>query len=81
MGRQMTVTLDEDVAAKLEGEAQRKGIPIAEAANDALRRVLVPTEGEIRPFEIRGPFVRSRPGYSFEKVERLLDEIEGPSRK
>ena len=80
MGRQTTVTLDEDVAAKLEGEAQRTGVSVAEAANETLRRVLV-TQGDGEPFEIRGPFVRSRPGFAFDKIERLLDEVEGPTRK
>jgi hypothetical protein len=81
MGRQTTVTLDEDVAAKLEGEAERTGVSVAEAANEALRRALTTEDEKDGPFEIRGPFVRSRPGISFEKIERLLDDVEGPARK
>ena len=80
MGRQTTVTLDEDVAAKLEGEAERTGVSVAEAANETLRRAF--TTGEDNDvFEIRGPFVQSRPGITFDKIERLLDEVEGPARK
>ena len=69
------VSLDEDVAGRLQAEAERRGTAPDELANDVLRRALQ------EPFAITGPFVRSRPGYSFDKIERLLDEVEGPMRK
>ena len=75
MAREMTITLDDDVAAKLENEASKIGAAPQRVANDVLRRALN------EPFEILGPFVRSRPGYSFDKVEQLLDEVEGATRK
>lgn len=40
MSERTTVTLDEDVSALLEQEAQRKGLPADEVVNDVVRRVL-----------------------------------------
>ncbi len=74
-----TLTLDEDVEAKLEREAQRTGAAPEALANEVLRRGLETPPGE--SFEITGPFVRSRPGFSFDNVEKLLDEVEAPMRK
>jgi hypothetical protein len=47
-----TVTLDEDVAAKLEGEAERTGVPPEEIVNGTLRRALadVHTHRAAQPF-------------------------------
>jgi hypothetical protein len=74
MGR--TITLDDDVAEKLEVEAARSQRPVKDLANDVLRREL-----DRKPFRIEGPFVRSLPGVSFENIEELLDEAEGLTRK
>lgn len=75
MARQITLT--DEVAALVDEQSQRTGVPVDQVANEAIRKTL----GE--PYEIRGPFVRTRPGtnYDFTKVEALLDEVEGPMRK
>jgi hypothetical protein len=71
-----TITLDDDVAARLNAEAQKTGTDLQQLANDVLRRELT------EPFEIRGPFARSIPGAgSFDCIARVLDEIEGPEWK
>jgi predicted transcriptional regulator len=38
MGRQITVTLDDDLAARLEEEARRTGVSVDEVVNEAMRR-------------------------------------------
>jgi len=80
---QRTVTLDDDVSALLDKEAQRKGVPADEVLNEKLRRVLeaesdAPTG---RRFVIRGPFLRAREGITFDDIDALLDETEGPWRR
>ena len=71
-----TLTLDEDVEAKLELEAQKTGTDPQQLANEVLRRELK------EPFEIRGPFATSIPGAgSFDCIARVLDELEGPEWK
>lgn len=77
-----TLKLDEDVEAKLDREARRRGTASDVLANEVLRRELEPSPTSSEPsFQITGPFVRSRPGYSFDNVEKLLDEVETPARK
>jgi hypothetical protein len=82
MPKRTTVTLDDDVAARLEEEGRQRGESLREVLNDALRRGLSPQRRiPGKAFKIRGPFVRSRPGLSFDNIEELLDHVEGPRRK
>jgi len=77
-----TLKLDEDVEAKLDREARKRGTAPDALANEVLRRELETsvTSSDL-PFQITGPFVRSRAGFSFDNVEKLLDEVESPTRK
>jgi hypothetical protein len=76
-----TLTLDEDVAAKLQALTRRSGRPFRQVVNDILRR------GLARPpaARARGPFTaavrdlgRLRPGLGLDNVAELLDQVEGP---
>lgn len=83
MSKRTTVTFDDDVAEKLEDEARRRGVSFRELLNDAVRRGLNPPRRPpgVKPFKIRGPFARAREGVSFDNIEELLDQIEGPARR
>ena len=81
MGRQMTVTLDEDVVAKLEGEAERTGTPAQDIVNETMRRALPAAKVLRRPFKVRPRNFGSMAGLDLNCTERLLDQIEGPTRK
>jgi hypothetical protein len=79
-----TLTLDDDVAAKLAAEARRAGRPFREVVNETLRRGLVAR----RPTAARPPFqVEARdigalkPGVALDNVSDLLDQIEGPTHR
>jgi hypothetical protein len=78
-----TLTLDGDVAAKLAAEARRSGRSFKEVVNACLRMAL----NAKRPITPAAPFVvRSRPldpipGVSFDNIEGLLDQLEGPARR
>ena len=85
MGRRLTITLDDDVAARLDEAARRAGAPVEEVASATLRRAL-PEAEEGRaagtPYEFPpGTLVQLKPGLNIDCVQELLDQIEGPDRK
>ena len=76
-----TLTLDDDVAAKLKAEARRAGRPFRDVVNETLRRGLIMR----RPAARREAFritVRDlgnlRPGLSLDNVAGLVEQLEGP---
>jgi hypothetical protein len=78
-----TLTLDEDVAAKLKAEARKTGRPFKETLNACLRAGLSlrkpakTTQG----FRVRTHDMGLRPGVNLDKISTLLDEIEGPEHR
>ena len=74
-----TLTLDDDVQARLEREARREGKSFKEVVNHYLRLGLTARQA----FEPRRKFtVRARPmglreGLSLVSVARLMEELEG----
>jgi len=79
-----TLTLDDDVAAKLRAEARRSGRPFREVVNEAIRRGLM----NRRATPPAGPFKvmcrdlgRLRPGYNLDNISDLLELAEGPHRR
>ena len=75
------MTLDEDVARKLKEIVRRTGKSFKQALNDAIRSGLATAkEPPPKPF-----VVHARPlgtvGFSYDKVEELLDIAEGPERR
>jgi hypothetical protein len=80
-GVRTTLTLDDDVAAKLCAQARSSGKPFREVVNEALRRGLAVG----RPVGKRPAFVVPardlgdlRPGLTLDNVGALLEEAEGP---
>lgn len=77
-----TLTLDEDVRAKLEAEMRRTGRSFKETVNETLRIGLTARkEAKVEPFEIHARDLHARPGINFDNIEELLDQIEGPWRR
>ena len=74
-----TLTLDDDVAARLRDLAHRRRLPFKEVVNSVLRRGLAAQERgaeSARPFRVevfRSPF---RPGVDPVKLNQLSDELE-----
>jgi len=78
-----TLTLDEDVAAKLKVEARKTGRPFRETVNACLRAGLslrAPVH-KTHPFRVRPYDLGLQPGVNLDKVSVLLDEIEGAERR
>jgi hypothetical protein len=78
-----TLTLDDDVAAKLRAEAQRSGRPFREVVNEAIRSGLAKKQASqsAPPFRVVARDMGLRPGLSLDNIEELLDQVEGPLRR
>jgi hypothetical protein len=79
-----TLTLDDDVAARLQAEARRSGRPFKVVVNEHLRTALsqgkafkaVP-EFRVVPRSLGGPL----PGLSYDDIGAMLDGVEGAHRR
>jgi hypothetical protein len=80
-----TLTLDEDVARRLEDEVRRSGKPFKAVVNECLRLALSPRRGgraKGPPFEIRPRDLGDlRPGLSLDNIADLLEAAEGPMHR
>lgn len=78
-----TLTLDEDIAAKLKAESRKTGRPFRDTVNACLRAGLtLRKQGDsARPFRVKARDMGLRPGINIDKVSALLDELEGHVHK
>jgi hypothetical protein len=75
-----TLTLDDDVAAKLKTESQRAGWPFREIANETLRLGLESRRGtaQRRAFKVTARDLGNpKPGLSLDNVAELIEDVEG----
>jgi hypothetical protein len=76
-----TLTLDEDVAAKLKAESRRAGRPFREIVNETLRYGLASRRvaTQRQAFKITARDLGDlRPGLSLDNIAELIDQVEGP---
>ena len=74
-----TLTLDDDVANLLNKEARKSGEPFKQVVNRFLRLGLTAGKRPVRkPFVVK-PIKLGLP--HFEKVEELLEQLEGPDHR
>lgn len=73
-----TLTIDDDLAAILERERERKGVSLKEVVNSLLRRGLELEQlAPVRPLVVTRPHdYRFRPGIDLDKLNQLVDELE-----
>lgn len=79
-----TLTLDDDVAAKLKAEARRAGRPFREVVNEALRLGLSNRDKPRakKPFKVgTRDMGELRPGLSLDNIAELIEQVEGPFRR
>lgn len=75
-----TLTLDDDVAAKLKAESRRAGRPFREVVNETLRRGLAQRRvaGPRQTFTIAARDLgHLKPGLSLDNVAELIEQVEG----
>ena len=81
-----TLTLDDDVAAKLRAEVRRSGRPFKQIVNQTLRLGLSSRRQykSLPPFKVKPYDMGLRPGFNYDNIGELLerlDEIEEGSRQ
>lgn len=77
-----TLTLDDDVAAKLKAEVRRSGNSFKQVVNEVLRRELnKPAAKALPPFKVKARPLGERPGLNYDNISELLEQIEGPDYK
>lgn len=79
-----TLTLDEDIAARLQAESRRTGRPFKTVVNECLREGLARRRAAqaVRTFRVEpvhlGPPI---PGRSYDRISTLLEETEGEEHR
>jgi len=79
-----TITLDDDIAEKLQAEMRRRRTTnFKETLNDVLRRGLLARRelAAAKPFKVRARSMRNKPGLTYDNVGELLEQLEGSSHK
>jgi hypothetical protein len=82
MAVRVTLSLDDDLAAEIQKIADRSGRSFEETLNASLRSS-VPTPRTVpsKPFEVRAKALHARPGFDFDDIEGLLEQVEGPAHR
>ena len=83
MPTRTTITLDDDVRAKLEAEMRKSGKSFKDTVNETLRSGLFSRQksSASAPFKVEAKDMGLRPGYDLDKTWDLIEEIEGPYYK
>ena len=83
MGIRTTVTLDEDVLARVKRESRVRGLPFRQTLNDLLRTALLSGERKSKKpaFRVRPTHMGDRPGLNYDDVESLLSHAEGEDHR
>jgi len=75
-----TITLDEDVLAKVKARMRKTGGSFKDVVNEMLRTGLLLSEkaAERKPFKVNARPLGLRPGLNYDSTSEMLEQIEGP---
>lgn len=75
-----TLTLDDDVLAKLKAEMRKTGASFKDVVNEAIRTGLLLQDkaAKQKPFKVNAKPMGLRPGLNYDSTSELLEQIEGP---
>jgi len=75
-----TLTIDDDIAVLVQQEVRRSGGSFKGTVNRLLRLGLTaaPKPESSKPFEVTAFPMGLKPGFSYDCIAELLDELEGP---
>ena len=78
-----TLTIDEDVAARIEELRRREGLPLKRVINSLLRDGLRSHQRPpaARKYSSKPRKLRLRPGYDPEKLNQVVDELEAEEHR
>jgi hypothetical protein len=82
MSIRTTVTLDDDVAARVKRESQSRGASFRDTLNDLLRVALL-SAGNMprRTLKIKPVHMGYKPGLNYDSIESLLEYGEGEQHR
>jgi hypothetical protein len=81
MTERTTLTLEDDVAARIRDEARRQDRPLKDVINDLLRAGLETRRSPgVEPYEVPSRDMGVRPGVDLDDIQGLLDRLDGPAR-
>ena len=83
MSIRTTVTLDDDVVARVKRESQSRGASFRNTLNDLLRAALLGVDNKPRrrALTIKPTHMGHRPGLNYDNIESLLEYGEGDQHK
>jgi predicted transcriptional regulator len=82
MGKRTTLTLEDDVAERIDAEARRTGRSVKAVVNDALRTGLADRQGRDRePFAVKARHMDLRRNVDLDDVAGLLERLDGIERR
>ena len=78
-----TLTLEDDVYAKLDAEVRRSGESYKKVVNDLLRRALMSQSHAkaTKTFKVHGRPLNRRPGLNYDNIGELIEQLEGPAHR
>ncbi|MBN1610647.1 MAG: ribbon-helix-helix protein, CopG family [Polyangiaceae bacterium] len=76
-----TLTLDDDLGARLEQLARQGHRSFKDVVNEVLRRGLDAKPPPARPFKVDARDMGLRPGRSLDDIGDLLEQLDGPGHK
>jgi hypothetical protein len=78
-----TITLDDDVVAKIKAEMRRTGGSFKEVVNEMIRNgfFFVEKAKQQKPFKVYARPLGLRPGLNYDSTSELLEQVEGPWHK
>jgi hypothetical protein len=71
-----TVTLDDDLFAKLKNDAHERGVSFKAAINEAVREGLRGPAPEVEPYRVEPRSMGTWPGVNMDKALQLAAEME-----
>jgi hypothetical protein len=79
MSIRTTVTLEDDVAARVKRESQSRGASFRDTLNDLLRAALLGLDNKTRrrTLRIKPTHMGHKPGLNYDNIESLLEYGEG----
>jgi hypothetical protein len=80
MSERTTLTLEDDVAARIREEARRQGRPFKEVVNNALRAGLDHAGTSVPPYRVEAKEMGVRSGIDLDDIQGLLERLDGPDR-
>jgi plasmid stability protein len=83
MSIRTTVTLDDDVAARLKRESQTRGSSFRDTLNETLRAGLLAADNKPRrrTLKIKPVHMGYRPGLNYDNIESLIEYGEGEQHR